>query len=239
MGAYSPPSRATFRQEIAQDIRDTALKTFTPAEVDDFVNAGIAALNECKPIEGTEDFPLTVDDGSGNLVIKTGPYDLNVVDDPFYVEISIPNQGAWSIPPDSGDLGVGAQTRNGWSVFAGKLWLSPYWATWISQVILPTYPDGNTVSAWGYRGRNPLTADADVAEFDFSDEQFVRAYCRMRAFERLGQDRALFQQWQTQANNADVSATQLTGMAQTSESEFHRMQRYMYVIRRSPSNPDG
>jgi hypothetical protein len=229
MATYSPPTRVQLRGEVAQDLRDTALTTFLPAEIDDFVNEGIAELNAVKPVEALESYPVEVDDGLGNITIDTGSYIVGL-SDIFNVELTVPGVDAIVIPHNANDLIP--RERNGWDLFAGRLRLSVYWGRVVERYEASYPGTGLAISAWGYALRDPLTTDAQVAEFDLEDEHFVRVYARMRGFERLSQDRSLFQQWQTQTNNSDVSATQLTNMAQGSESEISRLRRRMYVIRR-------
>ena len=86
---------------------------------------------------------------------------------------------------------------------------------------------------YGYRSRDQLVLPDQVADFNQDqDEQAVRQYARWRGLGALRDDRALYQQWQTAANNADVSPTQLTNMAQVSDSEWARTRRRIYEIRR-------
>jgi hypothetical protein len=63
------------------------------------------------------------------------------------------------------------------------------------------------------------------------DEAAVRAFCRLQGLRALVEDRALFTQWQTQTNNADISPTQLGNMKSEAYREWERM---VARIRRIP-----
>src|SRR5262245_2532877 len=102
MAAYTPPTRAALRGEVAQDVRDPTLVTFTPAEIDDFVNEGIAELNEVRPIDSYEDFPVEVDDGAGGTTLNLGPYVPAELTEIFYVELQVPDYNALAINANDG-----------------------------------------------------------------------------------------------------------------------------------------
>jgi hypothetical protein len=116
--------------------------------------------------------------------------------------------------------------------FAHTLVLGPAYS---EHVLRMCRDNGWTLRIWGYRGRDPLILDDDGAEFNALEEEYaVRLYARMEAYRSLNVDRGLFQQWQQQANNSDVSPTQLNGMLVTAEGSFDRQQKRLFLPRRLP-----
>lgn len=118
---------------------------------------------------------------------------------------------------------------NGWRVYQGKIDLPKGIADIINEGFADTFL---TVTVFGYRDR-VRWAKANVPDFeDLSDEAAARLYVRLQGFKALSADRSLFLQWQTQTNNTDVSATQLTDMAEVASRDWERMiQRIRRVMR--------
>ena len=80
-----------------------------------------------------------------------------------------------------------------------------------------------------------LVRRLDAGNFDEVDaeaESAIRLYALMRGYQRLQQDRALFQQWLAIPGNKDISPTQLDGMANTYMADWHRHRNQMRRIRR-------
>jgi hypothetical protein len=77
-----------------------------------------------------------------------------------------------------------------------------------------------------------LTSDGDVLEGDAEAEMGVRLYAALTGYQRLQNDRALFQQWLAIPGNTDVSPTQLDGMANTYLSQWNRHRNHIRTLRR-------
>lgn len=216
--AYDPPTLAELRQKVARDVRDEDLEAFNSDEVDDWINAAIAELNQIRPVEAVTQITDTAD---------LADLDFSYI---WKVEIvNITERGGSDVIPPNNDE---TKYANGWVLFARELRLPQRYITWLDERLAAAGDGTVRLDLYGYTLREALTADDEVAEFTFADEHLVRQYCRYRAYEALAQDRALFQQWQTQANNSDVSPTQLTNMQQVAESQWQRARSQNLLIRR-------
>lgn len=212
---YAPPTLAELHEKLARDLRDTVDHTIFSTDVlTDFVNAGIAELNEAKPIETTLD--ITDPDDQTGLSLQ------------YVWKVEFVRQDGYGqnvMPPNNDE----SNWQTGWTYFDHKITLPQ-----TVQRTLETGFDDDTLilRVHGYRPRDPLIDDDDVAEFDLQDEQAVRNYAMYRGFKALTGSRALFQQWLTEANNTDVSETQLEQMKNDAEADWARRYRRMYRIRR-------
>ena len=206
---YTPPARDVLRAAISRDLHDSDNKVFATDEVNDLINMGIAELNRLAPVEYLDDIALVSD---------TFTYELDAnVEEVVRVEVWRDDKYARSISS------ISEQSNTGWEFFAHTL-------------MLPTYlmldPDEDSLKVWGYQVRDPLDDDDDVLDSDLDGENVIRSYCQFTCFQRLIASRALFQQWQTQANNADVSATQLLGMASVYAREWRDLRNRVRRLRR-------
>lgn len=207
---YSAPIRSALRTSISRDLHDATNAAFVAAEVNDLINSGIAELNLLAPKEYRDTLTLT----AGVFEYALTP----TVTALFRVEVW--RAGAfYFVVPKKDDESI-----SGWDYFAGTL-------------LLPTtlnFDDSqDSLVVMGYKQRDPLTADGNVFDGDLNGEMVVRAYCQFSSFQRLIASRALFQQWQTQANNSDVSATQLLGMAQVYSREWKELRGRVRRLRRT------
>lgn len=223
MADYSPPDLETLFEYVSRDLVDPDHKVWNVEQLTDYINGGIAELNRVRPLESGETIVWDVDTDSLPLATL-------VLEQVFAVELRSPNGlNQWQIP----FAPSGVPGRDGWDYHGRTLWLG---ATWGSKAAYYTRDHAYNLVVWGYRPRDPLYELADVAEFlDLSDEYAVRMYARLEGYRALNMDRSLFQQWQQQANNADVSATQLNGMLGTAESSFDRQQKRLFSPRRIPA----
>ena len=217
---YSPPNLSQLRTNVARDLRDPSFAAFTVSELNDYINNGIAELNELRPVET-----------SIQIVDMDNLSDLGLESVFKVVSTSVPGLAAVGIgesiiPPNNDET----LYPNGWTYFAGDLILPAF--------MLPAYSsafDAGTVAltVYGYGRRDPLVADTDIAAFGSNmEEQAVRQFARWRGLDALSGDRRLFQQWQTQANNSDVSPTQLANMEMNAGGEWAQTRRRIYTIRR-------
>ena len=212
---YNPPDLATLSDSVARDLRDESYKAFSLTEVHDYINAGISELNEVRPIEATV------------TIIDLANLDHLGLEYIYKVESrSLINLGQNIIPPNNDE----SNYPNGWSYFGGNLILPSA----MLSVYATGFEDGSLeIVVYGYRHRELLLLDAQVAEFMVDYEELAaRQFAKWKGLEALEGDRQLFQQWQTAANNSDVSPTQLANMEQLAESEWSRTRRRIYTIRR-------
>lgn len=210
-GPYTPPNLTTLITTVSRDLRDEGNKTFTTPMVTDLINEGIAELNRIRPVE---------------TMLELDPADWPnypvTLDNIFLVEWQYQEAYPFQTVPES-DRGDTA-TQGGWDFFAGVLTMP--------GAMTPPALDAS-IRVWGYGQRDPLTAGGDQANFrDSSDEQAVRAYARYTGAEMLLHERALFGQWQTQANNTDVSPTQMLQIASTFKQEWSDLRKRVARLRR-------
>ncbi len=206
---YTAPTLETLRTAIARDLHDSNYTAFSSVEITDLINMGIAELNRLTPMEYLDDVAF---------IASTYSYALDeTVDDIFRVEMWR-DGGYWGTVPRIGD-----ESNTGWEFYGGTL-------------LLPTSlsfdSDEDTLRLWGYSIRDPLLEEEDVAQINLEGEMVIRSYCQFTCFQRLVMSRALFQQWQTNANNTDVSPTQLLGMANVYASEWRALRNRVRRIRR-------
>lgn len=214
---YSPPSLTELRAKIARDIRDELMDAFTSSEIDDYINDAITELNLIRPREAISSLRGILDlDSLGMSYI-------------WKVEtVAADGTGGSQVIPPNND-----ETRfmNGWTYFAGRLVLPQKYVDWLDT----RFTAGTLrLDVYGYSLRTPLVSDEEIADFDSVDESLVRRYAMTRAYRSLLADRSQFQQWQANANNSDVSPTQLTNMSQVVDAEWNRNRARSYVIRRPP-----
>lgn len=218
--AYEPPTLSELRDKVARDVRDPDLEAFVSDEVDDWINGGLAELNQIRPIEA--------------VVQITDTADLADLSFSYLWKVEIVNiteaGGSDIIPPNNDET----KWANGWLLFANELRLPARYITWLDERLAAAGDGSVRLDLYGYTQRDALTTDEEVAEVSFADEHLIRQYARLRAYASLAQDRALFQQWQAQANNSDVSPTQLTNMQQVAEAEWNRVRSRNLTIRRPP-----
>lgn len=223
MADYAPPTLADLWALVGRDLTDPNNKVFNTSQLTDYINGGIAELNRVRPMEATH--TVTWDDDNDQLPLSNIP-----LDGVWQVELRAAFGGANSIIPN---IKGGQPTRDGWDFYGGTLFLG---SQWFERAVHAARDNGWSVEVWGYAPRDPLIAEDDLAEFtDLTDEMAVRLYARMEAYRSLNVDRSLFQQWQQQANNSDVSPTQLNGMLNTAESAFDRQQKRLFIPRRIPA----
>lgn len=210
MTAYTPPTQEVLRAAISRDLHDPENRAFSTTEVNDLINGGIAELNRLVPKESRADVVLVAD---------TYTYDLtDTIDDVFRVELWRPDFAYQTLPRHDG-----SEMLSGWDYFSGILYLP-------RGIFFDT--DQDTLTVWGYAERDPLLDDAEVLDADLDGEYVIRAFAQFTCFQRLLMSRALFQQWQTDANNTDVSATQLLGMAATYANEWRSLRSRVRRLRR-------
>lgn len=223
MADYAPPTLSDLHTKVGRDLQDAAHVVFTTDQLTDFINGGIAELNRVRALETAESI---VWDADG----ETLPLTPLVLEQVFQVELRSPDSLYQVLVPHAPS---GVTARDGWDYYAHQLWLGP---TWAARAITKTRDSAWAVVVWGYRSRDPLLVGDDVAEFlDMTDEMAVRLYARVEGMRALNADRSLFQQWQQQANNSDISPTQLNGMLSTVEASFDRQQKRLFIPRRIPA----
>ena len=218
------PTLAELREKVRRDLRDSE-GVFLDAQVTDFIQMGMVELNRTRPVEKRVEYA-----GDTDFASEVLPFTYV-----FAVELSTRRDVAdvhqWeTIHPMNASHGYG---RNGWEFWAGRLHLWSGHVSGIANNVDRYGADQVTIAVWGYGDRALPELDADIMDFtDSVDEMAVRKYAQFEGLRALDQDRALFAQWQTQANNSDISTTQLNQMVNAASGDWDRMRKRIFTIRR-------
>lgn len=212
MAPYTPVNYGLLKDAVASDLRDPLYKTFTKAQVGALVNEGIAEMDRIRPWERYVFLAFTYP----SLVVTVDAQQV------LAVEVQSEDNGSWSLVPECSHTLPGI-AQDGWDQWGDTLFLPQRM----------TLAVGMEFRALVYAQRDPLKNDTDVPTFlDMTDEEVVRCYARWTALEALLHDRTLYQQWQTQANNSDVSPTQLLQMAGNFKQEWSDLRKRALRLRR-------
>lgn len=178
------------RTQVSRDLRDTSNATFTTSEVDDLVNQGIDAIASFYPREIVQTVG-TVSAGVFSYSVSAfqAIYRLDIYTSAGSYRATLPH--AFENNPNSG-----------WETHGGVLYLPPSWPL----------TSGDTLRAFGYGAYTQLSASTSTTDLDTSAQWAVRVFAQAEAFQRLMNDRAKFQQWQSDSNNTDVSIVQLASV---------------------------
>jgi len=203
-------TRAELRVKVSRDLRDPTNTTFSTAEVDDLVNAGIEEVSRVYPREVLE-VVAPVAATYSYVIGATQAFRLEVFRSGVFYATLQPNEGE--------------DTQTGWEIWDGSLRLPKH-------VIDLMVPATDSMRLWGYAPRAQLTTDAQVAQLDDAAEWGVRRYCRAIGFALMHADRAKFKQWQAASQNTDTSNNQLLQMVSLYTSEWDRTRNYLRRLRR-------
>lgn len=214
---------------VYRDLADEAKQVFSVAQVEDFVRAGIADLNRVAPTDGVEVLDL-VKDVDGKII--QFEYD-TLTNLPYRVEVRRLSDG-YAVPMPEAGLG---QTVSSGYVFwqtasGGHIELPQYMIEGLNHLDTEDY----ALRLYGYQYRPlPYTVEGQespTVPLSPEDEYVVRAYAKSAGFDLLAHDRSLYQQWQGQSNNTDVSPTQITQMAYNAKREWEKVRGAVRVVRR-------
>jgi hypothetical protein len=211
--AYTPPARSTLRASVARDLRDPDYKTFTSQELDDLLNFAIVEVGRIYPKQGVVDMALSQDYQSAYTTQATNL---------FRVEIVAEDYPPVGIPPNNYENSGQA----GWDLHAGTLYI-PYS---IAQRLSMTK---HSLRIWGYWARELLYSDAETLDGDAEAEFAVRMVATLNGYQRLQNDRLLYQQWLTNTGNSDVSPNQLAQTADMYQSQWREMRNRLRTLRRA------
>lgn len=202
---------ADIRTYISRDLRDTGNATFSVAEVDDLANQGIDALAAF--------YPREVAQSIGTVASGVFTYSVSAFNSVFRVDIH-DSSGVYrdEIPRSTGD-----GRNSGWEVHASILYTPPMWKLTV----------GDTLTAFGYAGYTQLSASTQTSDLDASGLWAVRVFAQAQGFKRLLNDRAKYQQWQTEANNTDVGLVQLNNAYFSAQRDWASEQRRLRKLRRA------
>lgn len=222
--AYVAPDLAALRTAVLRDLRDANGEAFQTEQIDDFINSGIGELNDARPLEARVEYTNEDDLTTGLPFVYVWLLEA-------YIQLADDSPASWG--PVAPESGVQQYGRNGWLYYAHGFQFSPQIQEGINQAATRYGDDHVHFAVWGYTNRDALAAPTDVAGFeDLMQEQLVRRWARLEGYRALNTDFALFQQWTAQAQNAGISPTQLQNDVGIFESEFNRVRKRLFRIRR-------
>lgn len=224
-------NQATLMLKIARELRDPAYKTFSQADLRDFIADGLAEIGDTAPELFQEN--ITPIANTAEYRLRSGSFSAAVR------EIGLTLVELWtnatpSLPVLEFVAASSAPIKNsqaGWRVWNGTLALTQ------SQVSVIS-PTAHIIRVWGY---SPFAipaaggGGADDIELPLSTAlgSALAVYARKEGMERLNVSRDLYQQWQTQSNNTDVSPAALMNALTLARDEWRRLSRKLVVLRDS------
>jgi hypothetical protein len=220
------PTLDELADSVFRDLADEGQVVFSQLQVEDFIRGGIADLNRVSPQDTSIDIGLTLDPVTDVVIAWT--YDIPI-ELPYRVE-TIQNSNGYAWPMDAGDTNDGGQVT-GYTfkrTATGGTITFPQW--WLQNFDALNY----SIRVHGYAPRPLPYAATPSPSISVSEEEeySVRTYAKSAGFDMLAHDRSLFQQWQGQTNNSDVSPTQMMQMNANAKSEWEHQRGLIRTIRR-------
>jgi hypothetical protein len=215
MAAYRPVALSTLRGSLARDLRDPIpSKTFSTLELNDLLNQAMVEVGRIYPKELVREYSISLD-GQEQITCDASSV--------FRVEIV--RDGA--VQGGIAQTDHGLHSQSGWDLHGGILWL-PLYARGPLKVA-----DSPTIRVWGYWDRELMYDDTDMADVDAEGEFGVRTYAALLGYQRLQNDKMLFQQWLTNTGNTDVSPNQLAQTADMYQSQWREMRQRFRRLQRT------
>jgi hypothetical protein len=231
------PTLGELTTSVFRDLADEAEPhTFTTALVEDFIRGGIVELNRVAPtdsveiidlVEGQTEYNTTLSliygasirDAEGKVISTLDPLEPGEPHVYGYVHRVVGDGGVIEVTPGlvasimAYEDNVRPHLR-----FAGYARRDiPYRTSVLSD------PDDPNSALLAVDPETGLGSDEEYA---------VREYAKAEGFTLLTHDRALFQQWQGQTNNTDVSPVMMMNMASGARNEWHSKRGLIRTVRR-------
>lgn len=213
---------------VYRDLADESKVVFSTLQVEDFIRGGIADLNRVAPTDTVYTIPLVVDVDTG--LVTQFVYD-TPIELPHHVEVvrNVDGYRASLSSPVDGYV----DPQGGWTfrktATGGTFDFAQWW--------LEAFDAANfTIKVSGYAVRPlPYTVEGQASPevaLSSEEEYSVRLYAKSEGFDLLSHDRSLYQQWQGQSNNTDVSPTQMMQMAANAKQGWDRHRGLIRTVRR-------
>lgn len=222
---------ATLKVNIARDLRDPGMQTFTTETIGDLANEALAEVGriaprrfqvDIVPIANTMSYAILQDDFPAELVPEIEIFRVELWDG-----TTTPATPIGLVAPAA--EGYVNFSQVGWSFWGGNLEI-PRWIT--------TYVAGNESSyqlrVWGYAPYPRMDQAEDIVPCSPELEWALRARAKVGALERLVFERDLFTQWQTRSNNSDVSPASLMNSLNLAQEDWRRRSRAIAILREAP-----
>lgn len=210
---------------VQSDVQDPDGNIFTDAVATDLVNAGIDAVSEVAPRSFVEDITPSQGEFRYQLLDSTADSSVEVSRVEIWDMTVSPNRPISRVPPASESLLNSSES--GWVQWGAFLELPFAFAQYLD-------PAKYILKVWGYAPYTQLETGADETDLPTRGIWAVREYAAYQAYDRLAAKRALFTQWQTQANNADVSFAGLMNALSIWQQKWERRRKQLLVLREIP-----
>ena len=215
MADYAPITREDLRVALARDLRDPDMKTFTDLTINDLINQSIVEVSRIYPRQGVIEILV---EASGQRQFTVDAKNI------FRVELIKDGEVYYGVPRTNGSM---TAAEDGWDFHAGILWM-PQFASHRLEVGDST----PSVRIWGYWPREIMYDDTETLDGDAEFEFAVRTYALLLGYQRLQNDRLLFQQWLTTTGNTDVSPNQLGMTADMYMSQWRELRNRLRGMQR-------
>jgi len=192
---------------LATKLRDSANATWSTAELDDLINAGIDAVSDVRPREIVQ----TVGTVSANVFT----YDASAFDRIYRLDI-FSSAGSYL---GSFEHMFGDSRDGGWETHGGVLYMP-------INIPLAT---GYTLQAFGYGPHIQLSTGSSTTDMSVAEINAMLIFAQAEAMTGLVTDRAKYQQFQANSNATDAT---LLGVAQAASALQARWQRERQRLRR-------
>lgn len=196
-----------------RDLRDPDGETFTVDEVNDLLNLAIVEVSRIYPKQQVLEVTPDADEQAVYPTDALALFRVEVLQEgvtPRYVPLNAHEQSG----------------EGGWDLHGGNLFLPQYSARGIVA-------DTHTLRIWGYWPRELFSEDTDTLDGDAETEFAVRTVATLNGYQRLQNDRLLFQQWLTNTGNTDVSPNQLAQTADMYQSQWREMRNRLRTLQRT------
>lgn len=221
---------AQMKTSVASVIGDPANATFTSAVIGDLINAALAEIGRIAPSRFSEDLTPVVNSMEYYprlIALGTSSPEVEINRVEIWDLSQSPPMPLRRVEPASGQYVNYSEA--GWYMYDGTLSL-PRWV----PLFLKTHEATHKIRIWGYSPYKALALDADIVPLSNEREWALRAYCRVEALQRLLAERDLFTQWQTTANNSDVSPAALMNGLNIALDDWRRKAKAITVLREAP-----
>lgn len=210
------------RALVARALRDPGNEVFSLSDLTDLINNGIVVVSNMAPRQYREDIPGA---GDNPIDINSGTaderYEIRRVEI-WTAATGVPVAYYLRVPPASSEYQSNSQA--GWDYWDGAIQLPKGYADILAD-------DTYALRVWAYAPYTEMDDAADVSDLTVETEFAVREYAILQGYERLHGDRVLFQKWQGQHNNTDVTAASLINTVQAYRSSWERLRKQLAGLR--------
>lgn len=212
------------KAKLAAALRDPDQDTFEEDELGDLLNGAIAEVGKLAPLPYTETITVlanTLTYELASAVLDAPSSDVRVARVEVWDSTQTPDEFVARLIP--GSEAYVNESDTGWRNWAGTLYLTNAQER---ALVVGTH----ILRVWGYAPHPQLDDDADELNVTPLHQFAILEHATKTGFERLLADRELYQQWQTQSNNTDVSFAGLLNAVNVWTQKWERRRRQLYEM---------